>query len=682
MQQGKILFHGSKIRTIPSFDKLITLGDGIEIDDTNLININSFNNIIEIGGGLGKSRRNLHIHRNEILTTISGFQKLNRLDGGFDVTNNRNLISLEGFSNLSNTGTLDISSNESITNLSGLEGLSKVGYLGGAGILLRDNMLLTDCSALCNLLTNGTVLGYVDIYGNPSKCSMHSEIVDDCPNDFDEDGVTNDIDLDDDNDGILDVDEQNGILDRDSDNDNFPDHRDLNSDNDGCFDVIEAGFTDDDQDGIIGSQPVIVDNNGLVIGVSDGFTMPIDADGNGILDFQQDSSYDVGEDNNLTVCIYDAPIDLFNSLLGTPDTGGVWNPVLTSGTGVFNPAIDAGGIYKYTFASDACSGFSAVIVDVKTEPPVAGGDEILNLCFTDPPIDLFDVLIGNPDSGGVWTPELSSGTGVFDPIIDESGIYTYTISYGLCGSDTSQVEVQMDSKEPNAGIDSELEMCIRSEPVDLVNILLGNPDAGGVWSPELSSRTGVFNPSIDKEGLYTYTVGDESSCGIRSSTVDIKFTELFIFYNYTIKTTGLSNNNSIEIRVNSSSQYEFSIDGISYQSSPVFNNILGGNYTIYGQEVNGCGWFQEVVSVLDFPKVFTPNGDGFNDFWNLTGETDLEYSISIYDRYGRFLKRITSSDKNGWDGVYKGKNVPVNDYWYKVVFSDGVSKSGHFTLKR
>ncbi|MFI1744528.1 T9SS type B sorting domain-containing protein [Thalassobellus sediminis] len=679
--QGKILFHGSKIRSIPSFSKLETIGSSLEIDDTSLTDINGFNNVIYIGGAIDTSQRNIHIHQNTLLTVISGFQKLTKLQGGLDITNNEKLISLIGFSNLSTTGILNISFNESITSLLGLESLSKVGVTGGSAILLRDNILLTDCAALCNLLTNGTVFGDINIFGNPSACLTKSEIIENCPNDFDEDGVTNDIDLDDDNDGILDVVEQAGLLDRDTDNDNFPDYRDLNSDNDGCLDVIEAGFSDGDQDGVLGSLPVSVDLNGLVIGVFDGYTTPLDADGNGVFDFQQDSSFDIGENGSVVVCIYDAPIDLFNSLMGTPDAGGDWSPTLTSETGLFDPAIDSGGVYKYTFLSDACSGFSEVSVDIKTELPVAGGDEVLKVCYTDDPIDLFDVLLGDPDSGGVWSPELTSGTGVFDPIIDDAGVYIYTISYGLCGSDSSQVEVQIETLLPNAGTDSELEICIRSQPVDLFDSLLGNPDSGGVWSPQPSSGTGVFDPLIDEPGLYSYSVGLESSCATVSSTVEVKFIELFKFYNYTIKTKGLSDNNSIEIFVNSPIEYEYSIDGINYQSSSIFNNLLGGEYTVFGREKNGCGWFEELVSILYFPRFFTPNNDGVNDFWNLAGDTDLNYSLYIYDRYGRLLKLLTSSNRS-WDGNYNGISMPSNDYWFRVIFSDGVSKNGHFTLKR
>ncbi len=108
------------------------------------------------------------------------------------------------------------------------------------------------------------------------------------PGDFDKDGVFDIVDVDDDNDGILDVDEDDGIVDRDSDGDGIPDRTQYDSDSDGCFDVNEAGFTDVNGDGKLGVFPVVVDANGQVTSGTDGYTLPLpDADLNGIPDFQE-----------------------------------------------------------------------------------------------------------------------------------------------------------------------------------------------------------------------------------------------------------------------------------------------------------------------------------------------------------------------------------------------------------
>ena len=76
--------------------------------------------------------------------------------------------------------------------------------------------------------------------------------------DFDGDGIRDDVDVDDDNDGILDQYEGNGSV--DTDGDGMPNTKDLDSDGDGCYDVDEAYGTstdrDSNDDGILGDAGV------------------------------------------------------------------------------------------------------------------------------------------------------------------------------------------------------------------------------------------------------------------------------------------------------------------------------------------------------------------------------------------------------------------------------------------
>ena len=67
----------------------------------------------------------------------------------------------------------------------------------------------------------------------------------------------------------------------DTDNDGIPNHLDTDSDGDGCYDVLEAGFTDANNNGQV--NPGII-ANGTVAG-SDGYVTPADLDNNGVVDF-------------------------------------------------------------------------------------------------------------------------------------------------------------------------------------------------------------------------------------------------------------------------------------------------------------------------------------------------------------------------------------------------------------
>ncbi|WP_179338323.1 gliding motility-associated C-terminal domain-containing protein [Winogradskyella ludwigii] len=230
-------------------------------------------------------------------------------------------------------------------------------------------------------------------------------------------------------------------------------------------------------------------------------------------------SPDAGNDGSLNLCNSTAITNLFESLSGTPETGGIWTPSLNSGTGIFDPNVDAEGTYTYTL-SNSCGTNSATVAVSFSDTNDAGMDGTIELCNTDTIVDLFNSLEGTPDIGGTWTPTLTSGTGMFDPSIDPSGLYTYTISSAsaTCPDATAIVNVSV-LQEPNAGNDGTLDLCSNLGSVDLISGLSGAPDTGGIWTPALNSGTGIFDPTIDAAGNYTYSLSN--TCGSSSAIVTV-----------------------------------------------------------------------------------------------------------------------------------------------------------------
>ena len=97
---------------------------------------------------------------------------------------------------------------------------------------------------------------------------------------------------------------------------------------------------------------------------------------------------------------------------------------------------------------------------------------------------------------------------------------------------------------------------------------------------------------------------------------------------------------------------------------------------------NGCGFATMEVVLVDYPKFFTPNSDGYNDLWQIFGiQAYPEAIIQIYDRYGKLLKNLNSKSK-GWDGTWNGKILPSDDYWFVVYLEDDRIYKGHFSLIR
>lgn len=234
-----------------------------------------------------------------------------------------------------------------------------------------------------------------------------------------------------------------------------------------------------------------------------------------------------GTDIELDFCSSQGTIDLFAALGIGAESGGVWSPDLNSGTNIFDTATDASGIYTYTLpATSGCPEDSAMVTVNIFSQSNAGNDAVVELCTNDTPIDLFSLLTGNPDNGGSWSPALSSGTGLFDPVTDEAGIYVYTLTgNGICAEDSAIVNVSLDIA-PNAGNDANITICGNGVAIDLFSLLGPEADLGGVWSgpSDLTNQDqGTFNPSENLGGNYVYTVAGTGGCQFDSTTVIVDF---------------------------------------------------------------------------------------------------------------------------------------------------------------
>ncbi|WP_299367710.1 T9SS type B sorting domain-containing protein [Winogradskyella sp.] len=155
----------------------------------------------------------------------------------------------------------------------------------------------------------------------------------------------------------------------------------------------------------------------------------------------------------------------------------------------------------------------------------------------------------------------------------------------------------------------------------------------------------------------------------------------------TIKVNDISNNNTIAVLVSGEGEYVYALNDENgvYQESNIFENVSAGIHTIYIKDIKAdCGIVSEEVSILGFPRFFTPNGDTVNDTWQIKGFSSRfpnTASVKIFDRYGKLM--IVLNEQNpSWDGQYNGHLQPNDDYWFLAELIDGRTFRGHFTLKR
>ena len=237
----------------------------------------------------------------------------------------------------------------------------------------------------------------------------------------------------------------------------------------------------------------------------------------------------------------------------------------------------------------------------------------------------------------------------------------------------------------------ELQLTLVSKPdiniKDITPICEGSQiliDAGNGYDTYLWS-TGENTPSIivNTPGNYSVTVFENHGNITCSTTQDFNVVHSNAATITNIITSDwTATDNIITINVTGSGNYEYSLDGINYQDHNIFVGLENGEYTIYVRDKNGCGIKTDEIYLLMYPKYFTPNGDGHNDFWRIKlSKNEPNLTIKIFDRYGKLMKQLDSNDI-GWDGTYQGEKVVSTDYWFVVTRENGKEHKGHFTLKR
>jgi len=146
-----------------------------------------------------------------------------------------------------------------------------------------------------------------------------------------------------------------------------------------------------------------------------------------------------------------------------------------------------------------------------------------------------------------------------------------------------------------------------------------------------------------------------------------------------------SDNMTITVSATGTGDYEYSLDGGPWQDSNVFGNVTSGTHTVTVRDKNDCGLASTEALIVNYPHFFTPNGDGYNDTWNIRDlKEHLTSKISIFDRYGKLIVQISPGGQ-GWDGTHLGKLLPSTDYWFTVEYSEeGQQKEfrSHFAMKR
>lgn len=116
--------------------------------------------------------------------------------------------------------------------------------------------------------------------------------------------------------------------------------------------------------------------------------------------------------------------------------------------------------------------------------------------------------------------------------------------------------------------------------------------------------------------------------------------------------------------------YEYSLDGVNFQSSNLFAGLQRGMHTVYVRDALKCSIVSKEFLIINLINIITPNADGKND---LLDYTDLKIkenvSIKIFDRSGTIVYTSKPTDFT-WDGKLNGRPLATGTYWYVLSWTE------------
>jgi hypothetical protein len=181
--------------------------------------------------------------------------------------------------------------------------------------------------------------GIYDVVEAGGTDANNDGLIDGYTTDADNDGLADIVDNQDAGNGASEVKNGTPLPNPDTDLDGLPNTIDIESDADGCYDVKEAGYSDANNDGILGTAPVSYDGQGKVTGSYGGYVTPVDANSDGTRDYVQRIPVITTQPDNSNIC--------------APSTGTSFSVIATNPGGTYQWQVKVNSSASWTDVSNA-----------------------------------------------------------------------------------------------------------------------------------------------------------------------------------------------------------------------------------------------------------------------------------------------------------------------------------------
>ncbi len=220
----------------------------------------------------------------------------------------------------------------------------------------------------------------------------------------------------------------------------------------------------------------------------------------------------------------------------------------------------------------------------------------------------------------------------------------------------------------------------------------GTPDYTIIWSDGQDTQEATDL----KLGTYEVSVTDAHGCNDVSKVEIFEPEPLAIGIEVIRPTTYDAMDGAIDVNAAGGVKdynYNWSNDAIALDNSPTHEDLDRGTYHLNLIDANGCELDSTIVVEYLFerririPKAFTPNADGYNDYWDIERiEFIQNLKIVIYDRWGKAVYKFngTGNEYKGepWKGYDGNVKLPIGSYYYAVEVDEEKPLMGTVTILR